>query len=255
MAIPKKCWGLMLALLCSLSVEMGVAQAQTVVFGAEDDWFPLTAERDGKAVGLAVDVIREAYALEGVNVEFRTLPYALCMSTVAEAEQTELAGCFNTSRNPILDAKYFYGKEHLFQTPVNIYAVANSKEAGLTVAALEGKRVGVVQGYEYGVAFDVNTKIIKIAAAQERMSFSKLQGQQLDYVVAYDATVRSILREQGEWKGAFKMVGKVADTKLFLSFAKNYPDVQPVMDKLDSGIRKLKASGRYDIIFRYWVYR
>ena len=72
----------------------GVAAAQTIVMATEDDWFPFTALIDGQARGLSVDVISEAYALEGVSVEFQPHPYIRCMDLALHAD---VVGCFNTA--------------------------------------------------------------------------------------------------------------------------------------------------------------
>ena len=112
--------------------------------------------------------------------------------------------------------------------------------------------MGVALDYEYGIDFDSNSKIIKDVATSEALSFMKLKRKRCEYVVAYPATVHEILKKNPELQGAFKMVGTIADSHLYVSFSKTYPDVNVLMQKLDKGIRKLKASGRYHVILKKW---
>lgn len=230
--------------------RLAVAGPAAIVLAAEDDWFPFTASIEGVPRGLSVDVISEAYALAGVSVVFQPYPYIRCMDL---ALQATVAGCFNTAANAALRSKYLYGKEPIFQAPIFIYATADSLESGLTVTSLEGRTVGVALDYEYGTDFDANNKIIKDTATSETLSFSKLLRKRIAYVVAYDASVREIIKKNPQMKGAFKIVGTIADSKLYVSFSKSYPDVQILIKQLDDGIRKLKASGRYDVIHKKWL--
>ena len=47
--------------------------------GAEDDWYPFTALREGKVQGMSADLVRAAFAASNTRVELVPYPYSRCM--------------------------------------------------------------------------------------------------------------------------------------------------------------------------------
>ncbi len=70
--------------------------AEVVQIAAEDDWAPYSsvAAAGGQPVGFAVDLVREAFATQGVEVRFVGVPFARCMYM---AKLGQVAGCFNAT--------------------------------------------------------------------------------------------------------------------------------------------------------------
>ena len=74
-------------------------QAESLRIGAEDDWYPYTALKDGKVQGMSVDIVKAAFAATDTQVELVPYPYARCMQM---ARNGELVACFNTAPTPRL---------------------------------------------------------------------------------------------------------------------------------------------------------
>ena len=49
------------------------AHAEPLRIGAEDDWYPYTALRDGQVQGMSVDIVKAAFAATSPDIEL--LPY------------------------------------------------------------------------------------------------------------------------------------------------------------------------------------
>ncbi|WP_431479221.1 hypothetical protein [Massilia eburnea] len=65
----------------------------------------------------------------------------------------------------------------LFSTRMNIYARAGSRQRGLRSKDLEGHTVGVQRDYEYGEAFDVNTRIRRRVVDKNEYGFRIADGR------------------------------------------------------------------------------
>ena len=55
------------------------AHAEPLRIGAEDDWYPYTALRDGQVQGMSVDIVKAAFAATSTDIELLPYPYARCM--------------------------------------------------------------------------------------------------------------------------------------------------------------------------------
>ncbi|MEO7107095.1 MAG: transporter substrate-binding domain-containing protein, partial [Rhodoferax sp.] len=130
-------------LVCMLMLWGAQAFAgERILIGAEDDWAPYSASIGGKPQGFAVDIVRAAWAASGLDVELIPLPYARCMK---EVERGDLAGCFDTLRDPVLESKYRWHQQPLFQARIGIYGRAlgpGDARTPVVLDMLHGKRIG-----------------------------------------------------------------------------------------------------------------
>jgi polar amino acid transport system substrate-binding protein len=232
------------ALLCSL-----YGNAAAITIGAENDWYPYSAVRDGKPAGMAVDIVRAAYAAAGVQVELVSLPYARCMKLT---EANKLAGCFDTLRNPLLENRYLWHKQPLFRGRIDIYAPMSAPDVPVTLADLRGKLIAVTDGYDYGAQFDGDKTMRRDMGDSDLFALRKLAAGRVDYALVYDRIVSSTLREHPELDGQFKSVGTLIEPDIYISFARRFPDVKSAIALFDAGMEKIRASGEYDQITQRW---
>lgn len=223
--------------------------SETVTIGAEDDWTPFSSKGGEGAKGFAVDIVRESFKAAGVEVKFETMPYARCMNI---AKSGEIAACFNTARNRILDKDFLWHTKPLFSARINIYAPVDSTESGLTTKSLEGKTVGVTNGYEYGDEFDANTRIKREVARQDELGFKKVLAKRTEYMIAYEKVANAIFLKNKELKGKFKVVGIVAEPGLFIAFSKKHPDGAKFVTRFNEGYEAILKNGKYQAIESQW---
>ncbi|GAB2879666.1 hypothetical protein GCM10027277_56080 [Pseudoduganella ginsengisoli] len=157
-----------LSLMFSLLSATAAHAADTIVIGAEDDWYPYAGTVDTKPKGMAVDIVRQAFQKAGVAVQLQSMPYARCME---EAKAGRIFGCFDAARNSVLEPQYLWHAKPLFIARINVYANKDAADKGLTVKNLEGKTVAVTQDYEYGEAFDTNSKINRVVSKHDVQGF------------------------------------------------------------------------------------
>ena len=176
-------------LLCCLVLACRLVSAETITLGAEDDWAPYSSAVERSARGFAVDVIREAFAAVGVTVNFEVLPYARCLD---DTKRGRLVGCFDAVPNAMIGGSFLWHKHPLFTTHMNVYALSDSAESGLTARQLEGKTVGVERGYEYGDEFDLNTKIVRRIVDKNVQGFRMLLAKRIQYMAAEERIAKAL---------------------------------------------------------------
>lgn len=226
-----------------------IGRAETIRIGAENDWYPYSAVKDGVPTGFAVDLVRAAFAAVDINVELIALPYARCMKLALESQ---LAGCFDTLRNPTLEKKYRWHRQPLFRSRIGIYARADHPDIPVTLADLRGKLIGTTNGYEYGAAFDGDTLMKRDVGNSDLFSVRKLVASRVDYALIYDRVAMHIMRSNPDLNGRFKQIGTLLEPDLYLAFAPKYPDTERIIALFDQGLAKLHQSGTYDRIEMRW---
>ncbi|RFP15736.1 MULTISPECIES: ABC transporter substrate-binding protein [unclassified Duganella] len=239
-------------LLCCLVLACGLASAsaETITLGAEDDWAPYSSAVERSARGFAVDVIREAFAAVGVTVNFEVLPYARCLD---DTKRGRLVGCFDAVPNAMIGGSFLWHKHPLFTTHMNVYALSDSPESGLTAHQLEGKTVGVERGYEYGDEFDLNTKIVRRIVDKNVQGFRMLLAKRIQYMAAEERIAKALfIKEAAEFGGKFKLVGTVATPGLFIAFSKAGPDGAKYLAQFNRGYTIIRDNGRYKAIEAIW---
>jgi polar amino acid transport system substrate-binding protein len=239
-----------LAVLCFLVCwTLATRAAETITVGAEDDWAPYSSLVGREAKGFAVDVVRESFAAVGITVKFDVLPYTRCM---AEAKAGRLVGCFDAVANALIINDYLWHAQALFTTRMNVYSLAGSTEKGLTAPDLEGKTVGVERGYEYGDAFDLNTRILRKVVDKNDQGFKMLLGKRIEYMAAEERIAKALFNMYPAFKGKFKLVGTVATPGLFMAFTKASPDGAKYLARFNEGYAKIRSNGRYKVIEAKW---
>jgi len=235
------CWSLLL---------MPSASAETITLGAEDAWYPYSGQVDGRAQGFTVDLVRAAFAAVNVDVKYLALPYARCMKLVKDGA---LLGCFNTSRTQMLESDYLWHRKPMFSSRILIYARADSPQQGLGVADLEGKRVLVTHGYEYGDAFDTNRKVIRDESRDDLSALRKLAVRRADYALVFEKVFADLVKQnRADFQGKFIAVGVIDTMQLYTVFSKTFPDSARYRDLFDRGLAIISKNGRIREIEKQW---
>lgn len=233
--------------LLALSV---MAQAEQVPrIGAEDDWYPYTAYRDGRIQGMSVDIVEAAFAASDTPVELVHYPYSRCMQMTQEGM---LAACFNTAPDARIEADYLTPEEPLFSDDILLWARADEMPANGKPQDLAGRKVAVTIGYEYGARLDNDPQVIRIPVRRDLSGFLMLQRGRVDFVAAYRGTAQALFRENPQLDGQFVALETLDSPTLYLSFSRRYPAAADLLKRFDKGMRRLRKDGRYQEILERW---
>lgn len=239
--------GLLLAVLTCLAWT-ATSQAEAPRIGAEDDWYPYTAWRDGQIQGMSVDIVRAAFAASATTIELSPYPYSRCMEL---ARSGQLAACLNTTLDSHIVADFLIPEEPLFRDDILLWARSGASPLQ-RLDELVGKQVAVTLGYTYGEYFDSYPGILRVPVRRDLNGFLMLQRGRIDYVVAFRGTAQALLQEYPELAEQFTEVGTVHQSQLYLTFSRRHPEAAGLRLQFDQGMRQIRADGTYQRILEHW---
>lgn len=236
-------------LLTGLIALSGNATAERLLIGAEDDWFPYSALKNGAIQGMSVDIVTAAFAATNTEIELRPYPYSRCMHMALKGQ---LAACFNTAPDAQIARDYLLPKTPLFSDDILLWARTAQAVPIADLAQLAGRKVAVTIGYEYGARFDSNQQLVRVPVRKDLYGFLMLQKKRVDYNVAYRGTAEQLFREYPELMGQFTPVATIHQPQLFLSFSRHNPAASALLERFEQGMQLIHSNGRYQQIIQQW---
>ncbi|MGL6040034.1 MAG: substrate-binding periplasmic protein, partial [Deefgea sp.] len=203
-------------LLCLL---VPCALAETIAINAEDDWAPfssVTADKKG-AEGFSVDLVRAAFATQGIEVRFLPVPFARCLF---EVEHGQVVACFNASITEENKEKFIWPSLPLLSEGLSILALSDLNLQNLSPKDLEGRIVGITNGYTYPTSFMNNKKITKDISRTDAVQLKKLLSKRIEFSVINTTPAQLMINSNPAMRGKIKIVGSVEMSLLYLSFSK-----------------------------------
>lgn len=222
--------------------------ANDTVHFAIGEWAPYTSSTDARE-RLLEDIVKESFKMEGVNVEYKYFPWKRSYSLVENGDfdgtfpwamTEEHKNNFHMNKVPLItdDGVYFHLKSVQFDWD--------------TLEDLKKYSVGVTFGYKEEKIYKENG-IKAQAVPTEELNFKKILARRIDVyqtskTVGY-STINKIFTVEDADK--FTHHNKPAvKNEFYILFSKKIPNGRELADKFDSGLKKLKESGAYDIIMK-----
>lgn len=223
--------------------------AQKVEIIAEDDWFPYSGKFEDGPRGIAVDIVRAAFAAENTTVVFKMMNYDRGMALVKEGLAV---GCFDAPRTREIEDAYLWHDEKLFGSDGFFYALSAYSGSIHNIADIAGKKIGLTQGYGYGDVIDLDTRIVKEYSKTDTIIIKKLLSNRLDFIILFDK-IADYLIPKLCIQGKIKPVGKATHIDLYIAFSKTHPEARKWRDIFNRGLRKIKEDGTYQKIIDGWI--
>lgn len=235
-------------LVCFTLIAVSPLVAAPLVIGAEDDWAPYCAsdKESGQSHGLAPELVRAIFAIEGIEIAFRSLPFARCMH---EAKNGKIAGCFNATITEDNRYQYHWHVTPMFEEDLSIFALASEQRRDLTLASLEGKNVGLTLGYTYPTDLMDNPRITRFFVKSDAQTLEMLVRGRVDYILM-NGIPGYLKIHQKQLEDKVVKVGKVSTDGFWLAFSRNHPQGEDMANRFEQGLQKLKNNGTYERLMR-----
>lgn len=236
---------------CVLIVNTCLA-AEPFVLAAEDDYFPFSAEVDGKLVGLVPALATAAYAEVGRDVEFVVGPFSRALMLT---ETGQVVGGFTGAIDESNEADFIWHETPLTIVRLMIWARTGSPQSGLSAEDLEGSRVSVTRGFFYTDAIDENDQIRKTVAPSDEASMKMLALGRADYALVTEQIGRSIVESASgpALTGKVEPVGLIEEVPVFIFFSRSHPQGGEAARLFQEGLEILIESGEYERLVKQWL--
>jgi len=221
-----------------LGFFLQIAAAETIQIGAEDSWPPFS-RKDG--TGLTNTIVKEAYASQGVDVEFVIAPYSRLLR---EVKTGRLMALFNVTREESTQQTFLFGEHKLFTATTAYYHHKNRPlNASNFREVNHGEKIGMILGYEYGPFILSNRDIASIRVKYQSQLVKMLLKNRLDGALMFDAIADDIFKTI---KNSEKIVrafdGQHSD--IYVAFSRRFPGAEKYMNLLDKGLMQIRKNGQ-----------
>lgn len=218
---------------------------------ATDDYLPYTS-RANNGSGALGEIVRESFALEGIQVEYVFASWKRCELLAAAGEVFGALPYFvNEERLQSFDfsAPIAYGITRFYYNKLQF-------PEGFTWERFEdfkGYRMGGIQGYWYIPEFNQAGLDIHLVQSEEQ-NFAKLAKQRIDFTLAGQPRAEEALRKLStdDQNNIDSLTPPESFEGFHIMVSRTYPHAQIYSKLFKSGLKKLIASGRYQqLLDRY----
>ena len=225
------------------------AHAEKIIIVAEDDWSPYSSIKADKSgpQGLTPELVTKAFKLQGIEVQYVTLPFTRCMYYTLIGKNV---GCFNATITTENRNQFYWHSPPLFKEGVSVFAQANSTANDVKIKDMEGKTVAYTIGYTYSPEILQNKKIKAFGAISDQHQLNMLAAGRIQYALINTTPGTLTINKDAALRGKVKIVGHLSDDAFYIAFSKKHPDGKRLMQEFESGFEQLKASGEYSAMMQ-----
>ena len=201
--------------------DMGFAEQKLFLVGDNNNVPACYENKEGKIVGVDVDIIREMAIRAGIDVTFKLLPWKRVLSMI---EQGTAHGGFPLFVTPERQEYSLYTKVPVHRVVMMVYVKQGNEFKFEKLSDLYGKTIGINRGFSISPEFDLAVREEKLSVHEVNEThqlIKMLWTNRLKVVIAKQTNVGLYLKETGkkltalgsvsEGKGAFLVLSKAAE--------------------------------------------
>lgn len=237
---------LILALMC-LSIVLQRAHAETITLVA-DEWAPFNSTPNKQPEGYMVDVAREVFKANSIDVVYRLVPWNRALEGTRTGEYT---GVIGPTKN---EAPYLvFPKEELARNRLSFWVKKGNPWRFKNRDSIKQVSLGVIEGYDYRKWLNVyaatnrhNSKKVQFISGTNpmEMNLRKLMAGHVGAVVDNEAVIRYTAKQLG-LLGGIEFAGYDSELAYCnIAFSPANPRSVYYARMLSEGIVKLRKNGR-----------
>jgi polar amino acid transport system substrate-binding protein len=210
------------------------------------EWPPYVSHYE-KGGGLTTILLKEAFAEQGIEIKYEFLPWTRGYS---EAKSLVYDRTYPYAKTEEREADFFYSEETLIVAKSVFFHFKSTDFDWKTLDDLRDYRVGGTTDNHDSIFLDDNG-IELDWVNEEHLNFTKLLYNRIDvyggtFTVGYSWIYKNFEPEQTALFTNHPKPYKTGEN--FFLVSKEHPDAEEIIKNFDAGMRKLKQSGKYDLI-------
>jgi len=229
---------LVLIFIFALSSTVNAAEKITLANG---EWAPYLS-KDLKHSGYMSHIVSEAFAEEGIEVDYVFLPWKRGFEDAKEGKyQGSLIWGYNDDR-----AKDFLYSDTVAELGTSLFYNKSNPIEWNEPADLKKYKMGGVIGYAYGIEELEKQGVLKIERIGKDVgNYKKLAAGRLDIVLEDTEVGHESINKLGMTEQLAVHPKTLKSRKYSVIISKKAPNAQALVDAFNRGLKKLKDDGRY----------
>tara|TARA_R110000868_G_scaffold117600_12_gene312410 strand:- start:26111 stop:26755 length:645 start_codon:yes stop_codon:yes gene_type:complete len=201
---------------------------------------PLKIEKPvGGMIGADIEVLNSAFTLAGIEVKTTYFPWKRALILAQNGKYDGLCSCSYTKDRE----NDFYYSDEIGRNSIGLYTV--TKEVITSLSTLNGKRIGVVRGYNLEEELkEYNLSIV--TGANDINLLKMLKAKRIDAVYSY----KTVIAELSKTNRFIKDLNyqEIYSAPYFTCFSKKAKDNKELLDIFNKNLKVIKANGSYEKI-------
>ena len=230
----------------------GTIRAETIRL-TSGEWAPFTSEHSLKHNGLLSKIIREAFALEGIEVKYGYFPWKRSLRLARKGIWDGSVGW--AVERPDL-AEDFYLSDSTNSVPKVLFSLKENPVNWTHMSDLKGLQIGVTDGYFYGDMFEQAKAdgVFKVQiVTHDKQNLSKLLGGRFDAFAMELDTALFLIKTKLSPEQADRIryhPKLLVETFQSIVFPKKLEKSLRLVKTFNRGLKRLKESGQYEQYFK-----
>lgn len=239
-------WVRALIVCCAVITNLSL-QAQTLQL-ASSNYYPHYA-RDLPQQGAVSEIVRQAFLLQGIEVNLHFMPFARAYHESRQANYVGLvAAWYDDSR-----AEDFYYSQPLYANQIVFFKRKTDRIAYRDYADLAKQRLrlGLVQGYLQPEGL-LQSQPNLVQVAQDEQAFLMLAKGRVDLVPADKLNGLYLLQQKlPQYRDKLDWLTPALEVRpMYLLLSKQDPRSEALMQQFNTGLAELRRSGQYQQILQ-----
>ncbi len=204
--------------------------------------------KDSEALqGYSWDVVRESYHAQGYTIKLNVRPWSRAFKSVKEGSIDAL---FPAGKNKERETFFGFSEEPVNLVQFLVYFNHDQDVEWTGLESLAGKKVGAMSGYNYGDAWNrANIKTYDVVTLKQ--GFDLLRLKRIAGFVGYEIPWDYYLKTNQLTK-LFKKSKPFDESLEYIAVSRKHPKSYELLKAYDTGLDKIKKSGRMNIILSKW---
>jgi len=221
------------------------ASATDLTIAAENKAPPFSNE---KGEGYSFDIINAIFENSDYRISFVSLPYP---RAVASARTGQVDAAFHLTKQLDKEPSLIFGEEPLVTSNAYFYYTANNQDNYDSIKNLPSKlSIGVMNGFEYGQQFEEQkSRFVLIKAVDQKQLISMLINRRVNVVIMYEDMANYTMKQLPNQQHLIRKGHLVASSDAYLALSSSTPNAKQIIAFIDTQLKSLKESGKYQAIF------
>jgi polar amino acid transport system substrate-binding protein len=228
-----------------LSLLLSASSWSEKIIAAADPYPPFLDPSQPKQ-GIALQIVRAAYATQGYDVEMRFVPWARALSGINNGQYDILPDAWWTQER----TTFMEFSEPYMKNEIKFIKRKGDPFEYKGLTSLSGKLVGIVRGYGYGDEFLNAINFHRSEVDNAVQNIRKLVLGRIDLTLEDEIVARSLIRRDApDLLPQIEFTQNALSTQaLHVTSGLKNPRHQTLIEAFNKGLATIKTNGTYDKI-------